>query len=257
MYHSFTDALIHTQAKTTLAQHLWPETLKAEYSLQHCQGDGVLLTGELAPADLLRIIPRLHTLTASMTRTLLRLVSEWGVSVRLTRHSHRYSHSGCVTFTAEGFPEETDLAKARLLSALQGQYEIICQEVEALGYRLIAGTFPEEMDEVLLCRGTENITFRVVAVYPEECGYCDTDDALLGDYIDMILRSGRRVLCLRYEVFCDGEKMAESWTTETVIDPEVPVRKWLSLDEVRYVAGEARDAIESRAVAFRSFIKAA
>lgn len=90
MYHSFTDALIHTQAKTTLVQHLWPETLQAEYSLQHCQGDGVLFTGELAPADLLRIIPRLHTLTASMTRTLLRLVSEWGVSVRLTRHRGRY-----------------------------------------------------------------------------------------------------------------------------------------------------------------------
>ncbi|HEY3592172.1 MAG TPA: hypothetical protein VGL07_19205 [Buttiauxella sp.] len=76
MYHSFTDVLIHTQAKTTLAQHLWPETLQAEYSLQHCQGDGVLFTGELAPADLLRIIPHLHALTASMTRALLRLVSE-------------------------------------------------------------------------------------------------------------------------------------------------------------------------------------
>ena len=36
MYHSFTDALIHTQEKNTLAQHLWPETLQAEYSLQHC-----------------------------------------------------------------------------------------------------------------------------------------------------------------------------------------------------------------------------
>ncbi|WP_435956152.1 hypothetical protein [Dryocola sp. BD626] len=257
MYHSFTDALIHTQARSILTQYLWPDSLQAAYSLQCCQGDGVLFTGELATADLLRIIPRLHTLTASMSRELLQRVSKCGVTVRLTRNTHRYSHSGCVTLTAQGFPEETGQAEDHLLNALQSQYETICRTVETLGYRLTDGTFPAEMDEVLLCRGTENIVFRVVAVYPEECGYCDADDGLLYDYIDLILRCGRRVLCLRYEVFCDGEKMAESWTTGTVIDPHGPVRKWLSRDEVRYVASEARDAIEARMTAFRTFIKAA
>ncbi|MCT4709070.1 hypothetical protein MUA04_02425 [Enterobacteriaceae bacterium H11S18] len=257
MYRTFTDALIHTRAKTILRQHLWPETLEPEYALQHCQGDGVMFTGVLTTEDLLRILPHMHTLTVSASRTLQRIVSEHGVTVRLSRNTWRYSHSGCATLSVDGFPEDGGPEEEQLLNALQREFDAICHKVEAAGYLLTDGTFPQEVGEVLLSRHTENIELRIVAVYPEECGYCDTESEWLNEYIDHILQHKRRVLCLRFEVYCAGEKMAESWTSETVIPPGEPVRKWLSLDEIRYVASSARSAIEVRAAAFRSFLKAA
>lgn len=106
MYRTFTDALIHTRAKTILRQRLWPETLELEFALQHCQGDGVMFTGVLTTEDLLRILPHMHTLTVTVSRTLQRIVSEHGVTVRLSRNTWRYSHSDCATLSVDAFPED-------------------------------------------------------------------------------------------------------------------------------------------------------
>ncbi|MCT4709189.1 hypothetical protein MUA04_03125 [Enterobacteriaceae bacterium H11S18] len=120
MYRTFTDALIRTRAKTILRQHLWPETLEPEYALQHCQGDGVMFTGVLTTEDLLRILPHMHTLTVTMSRTLQRIVSEHGVTVRLSRNTWRYSHSGCATLSVDGFRSmKSAMSQARRAALLR------------------------------------------------------------------------------------------------------------------------------------------
>ena len=39
--------------------------------------------------------------------------------------------------------------------------------------------------------------------------------------------------------------------------PDEPVRKWVPLDEINYLAGEARAEIRAQAQAFSSFLSAA
>ncbi|EMC1016729.1 hypothetical protein VBY78_003931 [Enterobacter bugandensis] len=59
LYHTLTDALIHTLAKEELSARSWPH-LQLDYSLHHSLGDGVIFTGYLSAEDLHRIIPQLH-----------------------------------------------------------------------------------------------------------------------------------------------------------------------------------------------------
>lgn len=64
-----------------------------------------------------------------------------------------------------------------------------------------------------------------VAVDPCDCGYCDTDEAVLADYIRFILEGNARMASVRLQVTCTGQLMAGQ-----------PVRKWVDRYEIQYVA---------------------
>jgi hypothetical protein len=237
--HSLTSALIHTMAKQELQALNWPTSLRLEYGLQWSQGDGVVFLGTLSSADLLRIIPGLRGkryLTRSHARALFTAVKEQGICVRLELAQSWYSHSGGTRMVTEGFPDEMEELEKRLLQALLEQYECLCHSVKTLGYRLTEGTYPAEYNENLFTRATENITLEAVAVDPSDCGYCETEEAILEEY---------------------SQLMAESWASEVVILPGQPVRKWVCRSEIQYVANEARHAITEQAQAFSSFVHAA
>lgn len=258
--HSLTSALIHTMAKQELQALNWPTSLRLEYGLQWSQSDGVVFHGPLSSADLLRIIPGLRGkryLTRSHARALFTAVKEQGICVRLELAQSWYSHSGGTRMVAEGFPDEMEGLEKRLLQALREQYECLCHSVKTLGYRLTEGTYPAEYNENLFTRATENITLEAMAVDPSDCGYCETEEAILEEYIRLILVDNARVASVRFQVTCAGQLMAESWASEVVILPGQPVRKWVCRSEIQYVANEARHAITEQAQAFRSFVHAA
>ncbi|MGR7464173.1 hypothetical protein ACU60T_23310 [Klebsiella aerogenes] len=259
-FHSLTSALIHTMAKQELQALKWPVSLRLEYGLQWSQSDGVVFHGTLSSADLLRIIPGLRGkryLTRSQARALFTAVKERNIRVRLEPAQSWYSHSGGTRMVTEGLPDEMEGLEKRLLQALREQYECLCHSVKTLGYKLTEGTYPAEYHENLFTRETENITLEAVAVDPSDCGYCDTEEAILEAYIRLLLDDNARVVSVRFQVKCAGQLMAESWASEVVILPGQPVRKWVCRSEIRYVANEARHAITEHAQAFRSFVHAA
>lgn len=184
-------------------------------------------------------------------------MSELNVSILIEPIQRWFSHSGGARLTAEGFPETMELLEDSLLKALCAQYECLCNSVKTMGYLLTEGTYPFEYGEVLFTRKTENITLKAVAVDPSDCGYCDTDEATLAEYIRLILNEKARVASVRFLVKCAGQLMAESWASEVVILPGQPVRKWVCRSEIQYVASEARSAIMEQAQAYRSFVKVA
>lgn len=259
-FHSLTGALIHTLAKQELQALNWPVSLRLEYGLSWSQDDGVVLWGDLSSHDLVRIIPGLRArryLSRADARALFSAVPSLGVTVRIAPSQSWYRHAGGARMSAEGFPDSMAKQEKCLLKALQEQYACLCGRVKTLGYRLTEGTYPEEPGEVLFIRRTENITLEAVAVDPCDCGYCDTDEAILTDYIRLILEDNARVASVRFQVTCAGQLMAECWASEVVILAGQPVKKWVDRYEIQYVASEARAAIAEQARAFRSFMHAA
>lgn len=259
-FHSLTSALIHTMAKQELQTLNWPMSLRLEYGLQWSQSDCVVFYGTLSSAGLLRIIPGLRGkryLSRGNARALFTAVREQGIRVQLELTQSCYSHSWDTRLVAEGFSDEMEMLEKRLLQALREQYDCLCHNVKTLGYKLTEGTYPAEYDENLFTRATANITLEAVAVDPCDCGYCDTDEAILEEYIRMILDDNARVVSVRFQVTCAGQLMAESWASEVVILPGQPVRKWVCRSEIQYVANEARHAITDQVQAFRSFVHAA
>lgn len=249
-FHSLTSALIHTLAKQELQALNWPVSLRLEYGLSWSQDDGVVLWGDLSCHDLVRIIPGLRA------RRYLSRADARALNSAVPSQSW-YRHAGGARMSVEGFPDTMEKQEQCLLKALQEQYACLCGRVKTLGYRLTEGTYPEESGEVLFTRRTENITLEAVAVDPCDCGYCDTDEAILTDYIRLILDGNARVASVRFQVTCAGQLMAECWASEVVILAGQPVRKWVDRYEIHYVASEARAAIAEQARAFRSFMHAA
>lgn len=244
---TLTDALICTMAKQELALHGWPVDLYPAYRFQEGRGDEVRFSGVLSTADLVRLIPVLRArrfLSREDARALLTAVNDLGVIVRV--------HGG--EFEASGFPESMEVTEMCLLRAMAEQYACLCHSVRTLGRLLTDGTHPAEYQEVLFSRSTLNTQLQAVAVDPAECGYCDAEVDVLEDYITLILEEGARVASVCFRVTCGGLLMAESWASEVVVMPGQPVRQWVSLDEIHYVAGEARAAIAERIAAFHSFL---
>ncbi|MFP2241250.1 hypothetical protein ACLEX4_22420 [Pseudescherichia vulneris] len=255
-FHCLNSALIHTLAKQELQALNWPVSLHLEYGLSGSQDDGVVLWGDLSSHDLVRIIPGLRArryLSRADARALFSAVQPLGTTVRITPLQTWYRHAGGARMSGEGFPDTMERLEKCLLEALQAQYACLCGRVKTLGYRLTEGTYPEEPDEVLFTRRTRNITLEAVAVDPCDCGYCDTDEAILTEYIRLILEDNARVASVRFQVTCAGQLMAECWASEVVILPGQPVRKWVDRYEIQYVASQARDAITEQAEAFCSF----
>lgn len=258
-YSSFTDALIHTMAKQQLAAAQWPDGLELHYSLNACQGDGVSFTGTLSTADLLRLIPVLQArglLSDDEASTLQLFIPLHHARVQLICRSHRYSHSGTVELVAHDIPEDLAAAETRLLSALDLEFEAICARTEIRGYRIIAATHPEERGETLLVRRTANIELRALVAEPCALGYCDDDEETLQEYLALI-EDGARVPGIELQVWCNGQRMAQSWIEHAVIRPGAPARAWLPREEIAYLAGEARAMITEQAEAFRSFLRRA
>ncbi|HGV0046266.1 TPA: hypothetical protein ACNFPT_004573 [Enterobacter ludwigii] len=259
LYHTLTDALIHTLAKEELSARSWPH-LQLDYSLHHSLGDGVIFTGYLSAEDLHRIIPQLHTeglLSKSRADELQQVVTGWRASIRLTNNGRWYPYTGEAVITASGFPD-TDLAyETDLITALEKQYRAICQIIKERGYAVTKATYPERFEEELFCRRTQYIELNAVALDPAEFGYSDVEEEVLKEYLKLIFEQRARVLTLRFNVKCNGTTMAQCWTSGVVIRPDEPVRKWVPLDEINYVADEARAEIRAQAQAFSSFLSAA
>lgn len=258
-YYPFTEALIRTMAKQQLAAAQWPDDLALRYSLNACQGDGVSFTGTLSTADLLRLIPVLQArglLSDDVTSTLQLFIPLHHATVQLVCRSHRYRHSGTVELVARDIPEGLEMAETMLLEALNREYEAICARTEARGYRIIAATHPEERGETLLVRRTANIELRAVVAEPCALGYCDDEEDTLLEYLALI-EDGARVPGIELQVWCNGQRMAQSWIEHVVIRPGVPARAWLPREEIAYIAGEARAMITGQAEAFRSFLRRA
>ncbi|HAF4865937.1 TPA: hypothetical protein G9F10_004083 [Salmonella enterica] len=258
-YYPFTEALIRTMAKQQLAAAQWPDDLALRYSLNACQGDGVSFTGTLSTADLLRLLPVLQArglLSDDVTSTLQLFIPLHHATVQLVCRSHRYSHSGTVELVARDIPEGLEMAETMLLEALNREYEAICARTEVRGYRIIAATHPEERGETLLVRRTANIELRALVAEPCALGYCDDDEESLQEYLALI-EDGARVPGIELQVWCNGQRIAQSWIEHVVIRPGVPVRAWLPREEIAYIAGEARAMITGQAEAFRSFLRRA
>ncbi|EEQ0767334.1 hypothetical protein HC316_004486 [Salmonella enterica] len=259
LYHTLTDALIHTLAKEELSARSWPH-LQLDYSLHHSLGDGVIFTGYLSAEDLHCIIPQMHTeglLSKSRADELQQAVTRWRASIRLTNNGRWYPYTGEAVITASGFPD-TDLAyETDLITALEKQYCAICQIIKERGYAVTKATYPERFEEELFCRRTQYIELNAVALDPADFGYSDVEDEVLKEYLKLIFEQRARVLTLRFNVKCNGTTMAQCWTSGVVIRPDEPVRKWVPLDEINYVAGEARTEIRAQAQAFSSFLSAA
>lgn len=258
-YHSLTSALIHTMAKQELKALNWPQ-LRLEYTLNWCQGDGVIFTGDISYRELLRIILGLRArrlLSCSEARELHTATREYGVTVQVRHDGSWYTHSGCARMSVEGLPDSLEGLEDILLKALREQYESLCGRVKTLGYQLIEGTLPIEYDEILFTRHTENTTLEAVAIDPAEFGNDDTEGEILEEYIRLILREKARVVSIRFQVKCAGELVASSWASGIVIRPGQPVRAWCDRYEIRYVTREARQAIAEKVQALRSFMKAA
>ncbi|MGP8592091.1 hypothetical protein ACT2EB_18360 [Salmonella enterica subsp. enterica serovar Typhimurium] len=246
-------------AKQQLAAAQWPDDLALRYSLNACQGDGVSFTGTLSTADLLRLLPVLQArglLSDDVTLTLQLFIPLHHATVQLVCRSHRYSHSGTVELVARDIPEGLEMAETMLLEALNREYEAICARTEVRGYRIIAATHPEERGETLLVRRTANIELRAVVAEPCALGYCDDEEDTLLEYLALI-EDGARVPGIELQVWCNGQRMAQSWIEHVVIRPGVPVRGWLPREEIAYIAGEARAMITGQAEAFRSFLRRA
>ncbi|EDT2962837.1 hypothetical protein EL09_22505 [Salmonella enterica subsp. enterica] len=256
-YYSFTEALIRTMAKQQLAAAQWPDDLELRYSLNSCQGDGVSFTGTLSTADLLRLLPMLKArglLSREVASTLQLFIPLHHATVQLACRSHRYSHSGTVKLVAHDIPEAFEAAETMLLEALNCEYEAICARTEARGYRIIAATYPEETGETLLVRRTANIELRAIVAEPCALGYCDDEEKTLQEYLALI-EDGARVPGIEMQVWCNGQLMAQSWIEHVVIRPGTPARAWLHLEEIAYIADEARTVITEQAEAFRSFLR--
>ncbi|AZT39636.1 hypothetical protein ELZ88_24130 (plasmid) [Salmonella enterica subsp. enterica serovar Karamoja] len=258
-YYPFTEALIRTMAKQQLAAAQWPDDLALRYSLNACQGDGVSFTGTLSTADLLRLIPVLQArglLSDDVTSTLQLFIPLHHATVQLVCRRHNYSHSGTVELVAHDIPEGLEAAESMLLEALNREFEEICARTEVRGYRIIAATHPEERGEMLLVRRTANIELRAVVAEPCALGYCDDDEETLREYLALI-EDGARVPGIEMQVWCNGQRMAQSWIEHVVIHPGAPARAWLHREEIAYIAGEAREMIREQAEAFRSFLRRA
>ena len=252
---TLTDALICMMAKQELALYGWPADLHPVYRFQEGLADEVMFTGMLSTVDLVRLVPVLRArryLSRTEARTLMAAVSDHGVTVRM-RGDARHDLEG---LELSGLPDAMEMTGRRLLRALAEQYACLCQSVRTLGRLLTNGTHPAEYQEVLFSRATLNTQLQAVAVDPAACGVCETDEGLLSEYIRLILEENARVASVCFRVMCGGLLMAESWAAEVVMMPGQPTRKWVSLDEVRYVAGEARAAIAERVTAFHSFLHA-
>ncbi|EHL5833702.1 hypothetical protein KEB97_004244 [Salmonella enterica] len=258
-YYSFTEALIRTMAKQQLVAAQWPDDLELRYSLDSCQGDGVSFAGTLSTSDLLRLLPVLQArglLSNDVTSTLRLFIPLHHVRVQLVCRNHRYCHSGTVELVAYDIPEDLNVEETMLLNALNLEFEAICARTEIRGYRIIAATHPEERGETLLVRRTNNIELRAVVAEPCTLGHCDDDEETLLEYLALI-EEGARVPGIEMQVWCNGQRMAQSWIEHVVIHPGAPVRTWLPLEEIVYIAGEARAMIREQAEAFRSFLRRA
>ncbi|GAB1659935.1 hypothetical protein Mh1956_05870 [Mannheimia haemolytica] len=53
------DSVLNTYFKHALVKAGFPDTLDMEYSLSHCQGDGVAFYGRLGTDDLTLSVPKL------------------------------------------------------------------------------------------------------------------------------------------------------------------------------------------------------
>lgn len=258
-YCSFTEALIRTMAKQQLAAAQWPDDLALRYSLNSCQGDGVSFTGSLSTHDLLRLLPVLQArglLSDEVASTLQLFIPLHHVTVQLICRSQRYSHSGTVELVAQDIPEGLEAAEAMLLDALNREFEAICARTEVRGYRIITATHPEERGEILLVRRTAHIELRAVVAEPCTLGYCDEDEETLLEYLALI-ENGARVPGIEMQVWCNGQRMAQSWIDHVVIHPGGPACTWLPREEIAYIASEARAMITEQAEAFRSFLRRA
>jgi hypothetical protein len=261
MYPTLTDALFYTMASQELKARGWPVSLKAEYSLTWCQGDGVLFTGRLLPEALLGLIPQLVSrghLSMQHSGRLQSAVRRNGVTVDIRRSgNYWYCHSGCVTFSDDGFTDnDTDLQNM-LRNALRDDFEQLCAEVVTKGYQLIEASSPAEHEEVLFCRMTRNLEFIAHAVPQEDMGWSDAGEETLAEYVRQIQDEGVRILAIRLSIKCHGAVMGVSHVGEVVIRKGRKPRHWLPREEIQYVTSEARTVISEHVSAFHSFMKAA
>lgn len=220
-----------------------------------------MFTGQIDTGALLELLPYLQErgcLAAGVAGDLKEAIQITEACVTLQRRGASwYRNPSCVAFCCGSFADDHAALASALISALIEDFEQLCETVVVQGYQIIDGTYPQELNESLFWRETRNIDVIAVVATQEQLGYCDAEDDVLAEYVRLILEEGARVLGLELVVKCSGIKMASSWLTEVVIMPGQHARHWLPRDEVKFVAGDARQEIRLRAEAFRRFLSAA
>ncbi|HHW7566915.1 TPA: hypothetical protein ACU21S_000193 [Mannheimia haemolytica] len=94
------DSVLNTYFKHALVKAGFPDTLDMEYSLSHCQGDGVAFYGRLGTDDLIQLFNHLNPQKRKqkMFANLLTHIESWethddiGFEIIRNRFGYRYSH---------------------------------------------------------------------------------------------------------------------------------------------------------------------
>ncbi|HDL5009559.1 TPA: hypothetical protein PXA24_002360 [Mannheimia haemolytica] len=94
------DSVLNTYFKHALVKAGFPDTLNIEYSLNHCQGDGVAFYGRLGTDDLIQLFNHLNPQKRKqkMFANLLTHIESWethddiGFEIIRNRFGYRYSH---------------------------------------------------------------------------------------------------------------------------------------------------------------------
>ncbi|TYG35280.1 hypothetical protein FW755_09340 [Lonepinella koalarum] len=141
----------------------FPSGLKIEYSLSHCQGDGMAFYGDLALDDLVRLFNKMNTSVSDKEQRRFQFLVEYTVdntldatvSIRRNHWGYHYSHYNSMSLE---YPIGKYLQLSNIRSKdrpiLQNMWDTFIeqleqyikdtsQELEALGYQIIDSTYIE------------------------------------------------------------------------------------------------------------------
>lgn len=201
------DSVLNTYFKHALVKAGFPDTLDIEYSLSHCQGDGVAFYGWLDTDDLINLFNVLNPKQKrkqKMFANLLNHIESWEFSYDLNveivrnRFGHRYSHWNTMDLSAKtsdwlAFFEDCEARKDWYFPATKaGKYKMLwdgfiegleqhikdtSQEMEAVGYQIIEAS--PYGTETVFKFNTENYTVKLNRKHSEF--YTAPADWVFGD----------------------------------------------------------------------------
>lgn len=204
------DSVLNTYFKHALVKAGFPDTLDIEYSLSHCQGDGVAFYGWLDTDDLINLFNVLNPKQKrkqKMFANLLNHIKSWEFSYDLNveivrnRFGHRYSHwntmdlsaktSDCLTFfedceaRKDWYFQATKVGKYKMLwdgfiEDLEQYIKDTSCELAAVGYQIIEAS-PYDTETVFKFN-TENYLVELNRKHSEF--YSDSVDWVFGDECD-------------------------------------------------------------------------
>jgi len=228
------------------------------YSLGHCQGDGMAFYGDIEEDGLVVLADRL--MTGTEKAAVKRCINK-GCSVTITRNgwATHYSHFNCMDVVGEDYYAEdlTDFEQAAFdtfIEKLDNDVSDTSKQLESDGYDIIeAGSQYGALDGKTREYNTARFTVRIEEMEDEDFSMDMWDESLIDETLQAFIDGKQRYFTLKVSVIAkdDDVELGTSYLGGCIENNENPSRTYGGYlpQQVREAIEEARHFIDSVSLA--------